>query len=137
MLNMKCYYIPDNYTLVANEKDLYKDIIDNNAFGFFANLFLLECSEDSYIGKVKFASISNKRQKEQFAIYFRRFHCKYNKQNTLKIRNILSIDNGRTNLMPGKSVAKISEHSAMNMISMKTVPLLEAEVHATRAGSVQ
>lgn len=64
MLNMTCYYIPDNYTLVANEKDLYKDIIDNNAFEFFANSFLLECSEDSYIGKVKFASISNKRQKE-------------------------------------------------------------------------
>ena len=45
MLNMKCYYIPDNYTLVANEKDLYKDIIDNNVFEFFANSFFIEVTK--------------------------------------------------------------------------------------------
>ena len=61
MLNMHCYYIPDNSTLVARENRLYKDIIDNHVFEFFANSFLLECSDDDSVGQVSFASLSNRR----------------------------------------------------------------------------
>lgn len=64
MLNMKYYYIPDNSTLIAQENIIYKDIISNHVFEFFANSFLLECSPEGKVGEVIFASISNKRQPE-------------------------------------------------------------------------
>lgn len=38
------YYYPNSNSLIANEKNLYSDIIDNNVFEFFANSFLIECS---------------------------------------------------------------------------------------------
>lgn len=40
------YYIPSDQTLVVDEKGLYRDIIKNGAFDFFANSFLVECSYD-------------------------------------------------------------------------------------------
>lgn len=64
MLNMNYYYIPDNKTLVAQENKLYKDIIENGVFEFFANSFLLECSQCGNVGKVIFASMSNRRLPE-------------------------------------------------------------------------
>lgn len=64
MLNMNYYYIPDNHTLVAQENKLYHDIIENNVFEFFANSFLLECSESGEVGRVTFASMSNRRLPE-------------------------------------------------------------------------
>lgn len=36
--------------LVANEKGLYEDIIENNVFPFFANSFLLECGTTAFSG---------------------------------------------------------------------------------------
>lgn len=63
------YYIPSDKTLLVEEKGLYRDIIKNNAFGFFANSFLVECSPESAEGTEKegqviFALLNNKRQKE-------------------------------------------------------------------------
>lgn len=64
MLNVNYYYTPDNSTLVAQENKIYRDIIDNHVFEFFANSFLLECSEIGEVGDVIFASMSNRRQPE-------------------------------------------------------------------------
>lgn len=61
MLNMEYYYIPNTYTLVAREKNIYKDLIKNKVFDFFANSFLLECTEEGEAGKITFASLSSKR----------------------------------------------------------------------------
>lgn len=64
MLNMNYYYIPDNKTLVAQEDKIYHDIIENGVFEFFANSFLLECSEAGKVGEVIFACMSNRRLSE-------------------------------------------------------------------------
>ena len=61
MLNMHPYYTPDAATLVANERNLYKDLIDNHVFDFFANSFLVECSDDPQIGAVSFAALGSER----------------------------------------------------------------------------
>lgn len=61
MQNMACYYAPDKSTLVADEKAIYKDVIENGVFEFFSNSFLVECSDSNEIGKVTFASISGER----------------------------------------------------------------------------
>lgn len=61
MLNMHPYYTPDGATLIADERNMYKDIIDNQVFEFFANSFLVECSDDSQTGAVSFASLSSER----------------------------------------------------------------------------
>lgn len=63
MQSMRCYYVPDNTTLVAEEKELYKDIIDNNVFEFFANSFLVECTDGKIESpkKVIFARMSTDR----------------------------------------------------------------------------
>lgn len=64
MLNMHPYYTPDAATLIADERNLYGDIIRNHVFDFFANSFLVECSDDTQIGTVSFASLSSLRMPE-------------------------------------------------------------------------
>lgn len=59
------YYTPNTKSLVANEKKLYNDLIDNQVFEFFANSFLVECSDDAEnMGEVIFATLASSRQKE-------------------------------------------------------------------------
>lgn len=67
--NMRIYYTNQN-TLVANEYGIYQDVIDNGVFEFFANSFLVECSDADDVGKVSFASMSCERA-EQYRIYTR------------------------------------------------------------------
>lgn len=64
MQNLRCYYVPDTSTLISQEENLYKDIINNNVFEFFANSFLAECTDSSDVGKVTFASMSSERLPE-------------------------------------------------------------------------
>lgn len=68
MEGVRPYYIPSDHTLLIEEKGLYKDIIKNNAFPFFANSFLVECSgspmEREGEERVIFASLNSTRQKE-------------------------------------------------------------------------
>lgn len=61
MFNMQYYYIPDTHTMIAQEQAIYEDLIENGVFEFFANSFLVECSETSDLGKVPFASLSCRR----------------------------------------------------------------------------
>ena len=39
------YYVPNNKSMVTDEQHLYNDLINNHVFEFFANSFLVECSE--------------------------------------------------------------------------------------------
>lgn len=64
MQNLQSYYVPDKSTLVAEEMGIYKDIIENGVFEFFANSFLVECSDSDDIGKVTFASLASERQRQ-------------------------------------------------------------------------
>ncbi|MCI5873720.1 MAG: class I SAM-dependent methyltransferase [Clostridiales bacterium] len=64
MHNMKCYYAPDKKTLIADEAALYKDILENNAFEFMANSFLVECSDATDIGEITFALLNDMRARE-------------------------------------------------------------------------
>ncbi len=64
MHNLAPYYIPDRTTLVADEMGMYKDIIDNGVFEFFANSFLVECSDNEDVGKVIFSCLSSERQEK-------------------------------------------------------------------------
>lgn len=64
MQNFRPYYAPDKQTLIADEKGLYKDVIENNVFEFFANSFLVECSDNTSLGEVTFANLSSERRQE-------------------------------------------------------------------------
>lgn len=64
MQNLKPYYIPDNTTLIADEMKLYQDIIENGVFEFFANSFLVECSDSNDVGKVTCAMVNAERQEK-------------------------------------------------------------------------
>jgi SAM-dependent methyltransferase len=67
MHNLQPYYIPDRKTLVADEMGVYKDVIENGVFEFFANSFLVECSDDGHLGRVTFSCFSTER-KEKYRI---------------------------------------------------------------------
>ena len=67
MHNLQPYYIPDRTTLVADEMGVYKDVIENGVFEFFANSFLVECSDDEHLGRVTFSCFSTER-KEKYRI---------------------------------------------------------------------
>lgn len=60
--NARPYYIPDKATLLSDEMGMYKDIIENGVFEFFANSFLVECSDNSQVGEVIFGKFSLDRQ---------------------------------------------------------------------------
>lgn len=62
--NMQCYYAPDNKTLIAHEENLYKDIIENQVFEFFANSFLVECTDTNDYGTITFACLNSERLPE-------------------------------------------------------------------------
>lgn len=71
MQNLRPYYIPNNSTLVADEMAIYQDVIENNTFEFFANSFLVECSDAEDVGKVTFSCFGTERQKKyQIATVF-------------------------------------------------------------------
>lgn len=57
------YRNPD--TLVANEKLLYDELVDNGVFEFFANSFLLECKRGGNSGSVRYAAVSLDRGRER------------------------------------------------------------------------
>lgn len=59
--NTKFYYAPNRMSLLANEKNLYKDIIENGVFEFFANSFLVECGNEEQMGETVFASLCHDR----------------------------------------------------------------------------
>lgn len=44
MDNWTPYYYPNTKSLIADEANIYSDLIDNGVFEFFANSFLVECS---------------------------------------------------------------------------------------------
>lgn len=46
---------------------VYKDVIENGVFEFFANSFLVECSDDGHLGRVTFSCFSTER-KEKYRI---------------------------------------------------------------------
>lgn len=48
-------------TLVAVERELYNDVIENEVFPFFANSFFVECSLTEEMGKVMYAAVSTDR----------------------------------------------------------------------------
>lgn len=68
--NMRVNYSAGKSTVVADEKSLYADIVENGVFEFFANSFLVECSDCGDWGKVTYAKLPDER-KEQYRILTR------------------------------------------------------------------
>lgn len=64
MQNLQCYYAPEKDTLVIKEDTLYEHLIQNNVFEFFANSFLVECTDAENYGEVEFVCLSSERRKE-------------------------------------------------------------------------
>lgn len=58
-------YYEDSSTLVANEKLLYDDIVQNGVFEFFANSFFVECGTGDDFCQVDYAAVSTDRGKER------------------------------------------------------------------------
>ena len=55
------FYHTDSSTMVTAEQWLYRDIIDNGVFPFFANSFLVECSTEGEMGNTIFAAVTTDR----------------------------------------------------------------------------
>ena len=68
--NMRVNYSAGKSTVVADEKSLYADIVENGVFEFFVNSFLVECSDCGDLGKVTYAKLPDER-KEQYRILTR------------------------------------------------------------------
>lgn len=58
------YYL-DGKTLLANELELYNDVISNQVFTFFANSYLLECGSEEAGCSVIYAALSTDRGREK------------------------------------------------------------------------
>ncbi len=51
-------------SVIADEQDIYGDLLDNKVFPFFANSFLVECSSDMEFDDAVFVATSNARKSE-------------------------------------------------------------------------
>lgn len=61
-------YYRSGDTLVASERELYGDIIENGVFPFFANSFLVECCVEKILGeteRILYAAVSTDRGEER------------------------------------------------------------------------
>lgn len=58
-------YYQRNDTLVASELRLYRDVIDNGVFPFFANSYLVEAGKTTNLGNVIYAAVSTDRGREK------------------------------------------------------------------------
>lgn len=58
-------YYQRNDTLIASEQRLYRDVIDNGVFPFFANSYLLEAGKKDNMGEVVYAAVSTDRGREK------------------------------------------------------------------------
>ena len=58
----------DTSTLVANEKKILDDAVDNGMFPFVANSFLIECSANEKVSGVNYAAVTLERNKKQSCI---------------------------------------------------------------------
>ena len=58
-------YYTDQNSLIALEKDLYDDVIENGVFPFFANSFLIECGKKENLNTAVYAAVSTDRGKER------------------------------------------------------------------------
>ena len=61
-------YDPTSDTRVLQESELYMDIIDNGAFPFMANSFLIECCRDDELCRVDRAVLTADRGREKIVI---------------------------------------------------------------------
>lgn len=60
--SLRRYYIPDNESVIADERNIYNDLIENEVFEFFANSFLVECSaKENNEGRVVFMKDGGER----------------------------------------------------------------------------
>lgn len=58
------FYYRNKETLVALERELYADILDNQAFPFMANSFLVECGNKENFSDAIYAAVSTDRGRE-------------------------------------------------------------------------
>ncbi|MBP3205364.1 MAG: class I SAM-dependent methyltransferase [Lachnospiraceae bacterium] len=91
MQNMQPYYIPNNSTLIADETEIYQDLINNNVFEFFANSFLVECTNSEIDTHITFVSINTARVEEY------RIGTRIIEENTVE-KFMISNSIGRTHL---------------------------------------
>ena len=91
MQNMQPYYISNNSTLIADETEIYQDLINNNVFEFFANSFLVECTNSEIDTHITFVSINTARVEEY------RIGTRIIEENTVE-KFMISNSIGRTHL---------------------------------------
>lgn len=58
-------YYTDKNSLIVMEIDLYDDVIENGAFPFFANSFLVECGKEEDMNTAVYAAVSTDRGMER------------------------------------------------------------------------
>ena len=58
------FYYRNKESLMASERDLYADILDNQVFPFMANSFLVECGKKEDFSEAIYAAVSTDRGRE-------------------------------------------------------------------------
>lgn len=58
------FYYRNRETLIASERELYEDILDNQVFPFLANSFLVECGQKENFSDIDYAAVSTDRGRE-------------------------------------------------------------------------
>jgi len=159
------YYL--NYSsLLAYENDLYDDIVENRALGFFSNSFLIECSDSEDFCDVLYAAVSTDRGREdgfattlhsngvakKTALYpegIRRLETILKNHKELESRNIKSIDSkisGNALLMPYiqddtlsdylKKIIKVDTEKFITLFDRLYEIILQSSVHAARENNM-
>lgn len=130
--NLIGYCSTGKNTLIANEKGIYKDIIENDAYEFFANSFLVECSDSHDIGEITFARLCGGR-KEQYRVATR--FTKYDTVEKKPLSKVCEqthisqlIKNQRTLIKNGINVLEYAMNNGTLVCDYMRAPLLEETI---------
>lgn len=140
--NVVPYYIPSDQTLVAEEEAIYKDIVKNGVFDFFANSYLVECSAgtlEEEEEKMVFALMSSKRQSEyRVGTKVNTSGCavKFPLENNRYIRNhlIQMMENGEKLAQRGLKALPYRMKEDELISDYMDLPLLEDSLYEAAAG---
>ena len=134
------YYSNTDGSLIADETHIYKDIVDNNVFEFFANSFLVECSiNNTEIGMIDYA-VSSPFRKSEFDIITthssdNRFYKTATPNSTALLHNIEA--NHKALALRGLSVC--NTHVENNILFMDTIngtPLTNILINAYKSKDI-
>lgn len=136
------YYQPSNKSMTIDEESIFSDIVENDMFEFFANSFLVECSDKGTdLGEVIYATCSPFRKKEYSMMTILSSKDGFHKiaieqESEAALKNIYNNHNELKNMGIGISEVSLNGN-ILDMTTVKGMPLTHILIDTYKNGKIE